>query len=759
MDPGSSNRRYVAAEGQQTIGRLTNEAGGIAMPSGATLNYLNQFVDDQFTDVPPEQNLSFRGYMERQNEVDRRTRQIEIANARRQPVTAKVESTNSAQYTKLSNRPDLPYVPLPPGPNPEIPVEVKKKAKPRYVCLNSNRRNELLYPNIADCKIELPKTYTNVTQLRIAALQFPNVGQAITEANNKIYWINKEDVDLGFPVYQAEIHRGSYRLQTIQAEMESRLNTVEIKRRGGAGVAHYFIITADYDTDYFSLTSILATQAPTNAVQTFQGTGVIRINQTAHGYQDNERIHVIGVRGLVGGIQSSYINGAYNINRLNDDAFSFEIAQIATESTQAGGTLIKTGRESEWQLLGGQYRDSIVDRLGFRSENSSENVPVANPLTSIVKAITGVQTGYPTRIICPDHGLQTGDRVYLYNTFLSPSIYGNDLASGDFTVTAVVSTNAFEIPFSSSGVYNITEAYVGTQILSMNFPNHRFNKIVSIEQAGPGVVEVTTLLDHGFTTGDSVRISESNAIPTIDSYYTNITVIGPDTFQVNFAAPITSAGFDGILTTDHTFYLYGVEDFGGFRVNELNHVPFRVREVIDADNFTFAVSTGFANKIETGGGSSVRINSKLHGWAGTHDNSPSGVLNKPIDLSGDNYAYLCMPNIPQEELLETVDPVKNVVTQIYLTTIPGYVIFNEYFDKPIDFADKPLARLDEVHFQFRNPDGILLDFNGLDWSCILEITESVQMNERDREVSRPIAGGASGAVTNKRIDSMGPLSN
>lgn len=64
----------------------------------------------------------------------------------------------------------------------------------------------------------------------------------------------------------------------------------------------------------------------------------------------------------------------------------------------------------------------------------------------------------------------------------------------------------------------------------------------------------------------------------------------------------------------------GVEEFSGFKKNDLNNTRFQVRDIIDADHFTFTTNSGFSERIETGGGTSIRINSKLHGWEGVHDN-------------------------------------------------------------------------------------------------------------------------------------------
>lgn len=723
------------------IGRLTNDAGGIATFSDSQMLYMNQFVNDDFSEVPEDRNTAFARYIAQKRGQERRQTQIAVANARKTPLVPNIVYTKSG--------PTVPdKVGLPPGPANDVSVDKKWKLRKRLVVINSKRRDMVSYPNIADFKMYLGRSFSNVVELELKNLIVPNVDQAINESCNKFYWINKEDIDLGYPVYCAVFNHGSYNVATIQTEMESKLNTPNIKRRNGtSSLPHYYIITLKSDSDYVSFTSILAKLAPRDCIQTFQGTGVIRVNfDQPHGFIDNERIHIINVIGIVGGIQSTNINGAYNINVLDSLSFTFEIAQTATESAQGGGSRIRVGREAEWQLLAGEYTDSIVDRLGFRSENSSVNIPIANPLTSVTKPITGIIVGQPTKIICRDHGLVVGDAIYLHNTYLNPSVYENEKSRGAFIVSAVPTPDVFEIPFASQRISDITQAYVGTRLINVNFPNHGFNHIVDIQQSGTGIVEVTTQFNHNIDVATGVLISGSNCVPSIDGFYKTpyVTVLGPDVFQIQFSAPLTASGFKGILTTDHRFYLYGVEPFGGFQASALNNSPFHVREIIDADHFTFVTNVGYSDKTESGGGSSVRINSKLHGWGGTQDNSPNGILYKPINLSGNNYAYLCMPNIPGDLMLN-VDRVSSVVGMAYLTTNPGYVIFDRFLTEPIRF-DPPLPSLGDIHFQFRSPDNYLLEFNGLEWSGTLSITELVPVNENDDSSSTGLLGSSADAT-------------
>lgn len=739
------------------IGQLTNTSGGMAVPSGSMLNYMNRFVDDSFTEVPQDRNLDFKRHIDKKMEAEKRQNQVALANKR---VTG---PTGIMTYTKSGPTVPDAYGGLPPGPNhmSATPKTQKFNQRVRKFTINSKRRDTRVYPNIADFKMFLGRSFTNVSQIRMVNLIVPNVDQAINPSCNKFYWINKEDIDLAnpYPIYVAEFSRGSYTISTLQSELESKLNNPNIKRRGnlptstGDVIPHYFIITINGEKDYVSFTSVKTKKAKPNGITTIQGSGTItvKLDETGekHGYVDDQRIHIIGVRGTIGGINSSFINGVYNINLRDDWSFTIEISQTATESADGGGSLIRTGYETEWQLLASEYNgnplnDTILTRLGYRAENSSVSIPASSTvptLTTVVCNLTGVVTGDITLIQSPNHGLQVGDWVFLYNCHLVPSIYDSESVRGYFQIIASATPDVFSINFRSQRVSDISKAYIGTRIIKCTFENHGFNRIVSITSPSADTVEVMTQFDHNVNVDEGVLIKQSNSVPSIDGFYKNkkatqtvpnpipnVIVTAPDVFQLKInATQFTTSGFNGIMTTDHDFHLYGVEAFGGFTADELNKSRCTVRNIVDGSTFYFTVYSGFSNKIEGGGGSDIRINSKIHGWNGTHENYVNGNLFRPINLAGANTCYLCLTNVIGDLLMNS-DDVKKVICQQYLTTNPGYYIFNQFMTEPLVF-DPPLPTLGELHFEWRSEDNYLMEFNGLEWTGAIEITELVPVED------------------------------
>ena len=118
----------------------------------------------------------------------------------------------------------------------------------------------------------------------------------------------------------------------------------------------------------------------------------------------------------------------------------------------------------------------------------------------------------------------------------------------------------------------------------------------------------------------------------------------------------------------------------------------------------------------------MRINSKLHGWAGTHNNSPNSVLYRPISLAGNDYSFICMPDIGKG--MVNTAKVPNVMALAYLRTSAGYRTYDEFLSEGF-VLDPPLNTLGEMHLRCTDPYGNLLNFNSLEWSCCLKITERI----------------------------------
>lgn len=690
--------------------------------SGTERLYENRFINNQYREIPPDLISDYKKYREQKNEQAKKQKKIETA--------------RQLNLTQAIPRPRPPVV----NPGLEhrqlLPSKTEYVEMKRKVFIDTKHRDIVLYPEPSDFVISWGKVFQNVKNMKLVSLEFPNVMQAVSALNNGLYHQNREDDDLDFPfpVYSTYCTPGSYNLTTIQTELTAQLKTN--RRRGGQldadgnlPLRHLFIVDVSQETDKISFTSIVPQNTPTNPITTSSGTTRIVFQQPDHGYKTGERVHIIGVQGIMGGLQGNDINGSYLVTKLSENSFSFEITTVAQGTATGGGSLIRTGRESPFQFLFGTHHNVIADILGFPVENSSETISNTDPITSNIKIITGcIPEPNQTIIIAPEHKLQVGDRVYLHNFEVTPSVYENEIYKGTFTISQVPSPDTFTIPYVIEHISDIDDAYVGTQTFSMFFPFHGFNRIVGIEQVGPNLVQITTLLDHYFDEKSTVRITGSDSVPSIDGFF-HVQPLDSDTFTISSTdldnpVVVSTPGHQGLMTTDHTFYLYNVQPFGGFTTAELNNVPFQVREIIDDFTFTFTGHYGFSSRAETGGGT-PRINSKLHGWRGTQSNYFDDKLYKPIKLSGDNYCFMCIPGLNSDSISSS-GPVRDIFAKIFISSVPGVTIFNEFDSSLIDFA-VPIKSISELRFLIKDGNNQLLNFGNLDFSFGFELCEMVQV--------------------------------
>jgi hypothetical protein len=93
---------------------------------------------------------------------------------------------------------------------------------------------------------------------------------------------------------------------------------------------------------------------------------------------------------------------------------------------------------------------------------------------------------------------------------------------------------------------------------------------------------------------------------------------------------------------------------------------------------------------------------------------------RKLDMTGENYFYICCPELAT---IENTDPVRDVFAIGRWFDNPGSVVFDSVVPT-IKVFQNPLT-LSSLHISIRKPDGHLVNFNGLDHSFTLELTELV----------------------------------
>jgi len=863
--------------------------------------FTNQFISKpELTDVTLHDE-EFRTFYKREIEKSEQSsdkRSIKSGSILQQSLINDIDDENSLLNTNKFNKESNNIN--------DIEGTRKRRIQKTYVNVDSRDSDRRLYPKPSYFKIFLGKTFYNVKSVKLASIEFPNTNAVINSNNNRIYWRNKEDIDIDiidsitntYPVYETDLHIGSYIATGLQTEMTDKLDL--IKRRNKFGDYHYFIVELNIETDIVTFTSLTLTQLAVNPINVTAGLGLINVTVPSNivsTISNGDIYYIVGSK-TVAGIPSNSLNGPQVMTVINSTTIQYEINTKAGDTVQGGGSTVKLGKLAPFQLLWGEYDSTVAQNIGYPLENSSlridtyiksmENlyqvkivtstphgfsknftyinqictmtntgttpnldgirvivdiinstsftissstpltipsysvgqitfnsntfdivsitnleqqtilvttfinhnydfsdilktitlyntttVPVLDgdnviygilsstqfllygylqsssstttpgtigniarnkPITTSTLYIQSITIGNPTMITCTtNHNLKIGDTIKLVNVFTSPSIINS---GGTYTVYSVPSLNTFTIDFTTIS-YDVTSinngtAYISTGYITVSFPGHGFNKIVSIQNtsgyptgtSSGNLLLVQTQLPNTFTTGNLVRIMEANCTPYIDDGYVIDTIIDTDEFTIPLAYPITTPATSGIIGFNQNFYIYGATSVGGLPSTAINKNQFVVRDIIDENSFGFYMTNGYPTSTETGGGNNVYISSLFHGFDGVQTNTKNSLLNRSINLEGENYAFLCCPQLAT---MRNTGKVTNIFARIILDQSPGMMVFN-FLSNPKDFDEVPLNKLSELEFYILNWDGSYYEFNDLDYSFTLEITEIIDTN-------------------------------
>lgn len=375
----------------------------------------------------------------------------------------------------------------------------------------------------------------------------------------------------------------------------------------------------------------------------------------------------------------SEISGIYDITEIVD-AKRFKITLSSSIETPTGEIVFNdtSGNTTVYELT------------GIHQELNSNN--------EILTVITTSTT----------HNLNSGDNITIENT--DPNIFSGNGTSATFTVD--------------------------TRINNFTFVFKDTNNVISINQLHDiyirQPVKIQTRFNHGLQDDKVIRFSntgtELDLIESNNDTY-NVKVIDEDEFLVNYTKtetlilPSDINQISGYIGISQDFFLYINTGIGGLTKQNLNGKKYSIKEIIDKDNIKFE-STNFPIKSETGG-SGIYVNSLIHGFRGTQSNTKNDILNRSINLEGENYVFLCCPEL---ETMMNTGNVKNIFARISLDQSPGTMVFS-YLSNPKTFDLVPLSSLNELEFSVVNYNNTFYEFNDLDYSFVLEITEVVDSSD------------------------------
>lgn len=482
----------------------------------------NSFVSQPILeDIPVDRNLEFRNYYVRDlelqeeskiNKIIETTKNLDIEDQESQNVVSGIITDNS------------------------ITKETILRERVSIISVDSRDRDRLLYPKPNDFKIFLGRTFYNIRQVKLVSLEFPNTDAVINSSNYGVYWRNLEDIDSDvidditgdYPIYNTNLRIGSYTLATIQTELKTKLGVV--KRKNGTDDFHYFVINLDFETDISTFTSLYLLQLNNDPITTTSGSGLIKITTPIpHGLITGDSIYLIGAK-TINGIISTDLNGQHVINKVSNTEFTFEITVAAIAAGNGGGNTCKIGKPAPYQLLFGDYSNTVANNLGFPLENSSQRIDT--PFTSITRKF---QVRLTT--IAP-HNL-----VKNFNTIGQViNIVGGSGLSGNFILTNILDTTNIlvNVP-SQQNAYNYN-SFVITRITN-----------------SLGQVKLTTATPHGLIPGDIIKLFNTNSIPTINGSFTVIDAPNSNELILDDSTMIIQTGSFGYIS--NTYFTYNGNEF------------------------------------------------------------------------------------------------------------------------------------------------------------------------------------------------------
>ena len=357
------------------------------------------------------------------------------------------------------------------------------------------------------------------------------------------------------------------------------------------------------------------------------------------------------------------------------------------------------------------------------------------------------------------HGLSTSDLVTITDSTSDPvidGVYRIQVVTVDYIRVNFVHASFIPgtVSISTGDKINIHETNSTPKIDGYFYISNR--RLISAISTGTVVVNLS-IQGHSWKVGDSVTVSGTNSTPPIDGAHIIQSVIDADTISIetvtNVVSPgtsgiiinhnsaliktgldIVSPGTHGIVGRTHSVTLYRIEaetetgdNLGGINLNALNGIERVITKLIDADNYMIRCENSYATKNITLGGSLVRASSSIHGrrsiQANTDTGNSTGKLFRSITLEGENYLFLTSPGL--DTILTNSSTVTDIFAKLLLNEAPGLMIFNSFVSAPKEF-DHPIAKFDEVHFKVVDRDGYPFNFNDINYSVSLEITEVIE---------------------------------
>lgn len=373
-------------------------------------------------------------------------------------------------------------------------------------------------------------------------------------------------------------------------------------------------------------------------------------------------------------------------------------------------------------------------------------------------------------IFVPFHFLQTSDSITVTNSTSFPNINGEykiQRITDNVVRINFIHENADFVPGTCTVLIGESVVFSSTNCFPrVNGNFHVDNtRIVSNISEGTIVSTITTSQPHDLVVGDEIILAMTNSTPVLDGAFVVFSVIDDFNFSVSgFQEEIVLGGNFGMLTFSKKFIiespgviitnpgitpagiigkdnyvsLYRVEssidlgsNIGDISLSDINQNRRRINKIIDKNSYMIRVEEEYSNISDTSNTKKlINVSSVFHGFAeklsNTIDGTPESKLFRSISLEGQNYIFLTLRSngIDFKTVLNTSN-VPDTFAKIILTESPGLMCFNTFISEPKKFID-PIARLDTLKLKVVDSKGFLFDFNQINFSLTLKITELIE---------------------------------
>ena len=446
----------------------------------------------------------------------------------------------------------------------------------------------------------------------------------------------------------------------------------------------------------------------------------------------HQNVHENSIYGNISAIKPLTTNIIYIQNILPNylqisGLFYTKVTCVTPHNLLTGDQVVFNNVMATPTLVNSQTITSVLDIYSFLIQYNMTSVDPTNISNGTAFIGTGLISLYfPSHGFNQIAGITSGINGSLTIQTVVPHNF--PLTAGTTTTSTVRLMQTNTTPSIDGGGYVVT--YISPDTFSITRGPVAFPSVIATG-SNAGSTTVTT-----GPSGTSTVITTSSGTTTVVSSYPTSINTTTTTSQNTVTSVSIPSVVTGIIGMSNNFYLYGVSSptgaIGGISTTSLNGIQFNVREIIDSNNFTFVAPNVFATSNVTGGNNNVFISSYLHGYNGTQTNTKNDLLNRSINLEGENYAFL---TCPQLDTMKNTGSVTNIFARVSLDQPPGYVCFN-FLSEPKQYNDTPLNTLSELEFSVMNYNDTYYEFFDLDFSFVLEITEVVDTTNLFNHSSR-----------------------